>query len=147
LATVACASGLERLEACAALAEGRVAAAEGDERAVGQLKRAVELFASLELPLDAARAQLELARTLAASAPTAAVREGTLALATVERLGALPGADAAAGLLRGLGVAAARVASWGNVAHTPRGRGAGPARRRLLECPDRGAAGDQHAHR
>jgi DNA-binding CsgD family transcriptional regulator len=108
LATVARASGLERLEACAALADGRVAAAEGDERAVGQLKRAVELFASLELPLDAARAQLELARTLAASAPAAAVREGKLALTTFERLGALPDADAAAGLLRGLGVAAAR---------------------------------------
>jgi DNA-binding CsgD family transcriptional regulator len=108
LATVARASGLERLEACAALAEGRVAAAEGDERAVGRLKRSVELFASLELPLDAARAQLELARTLAASAPAAAVREGKLALATFERLGALPDADAAAGLLRGLGVAAAR---------------------------------------
>src|SRR5215212_5325514 len=80
LAAVAAASGLERLEACAALAEGRVAAVEGDERAVGQLKRAVELFASLGLPLDAARAQLELARTLAASAPAAAVREGKLAL-------------------------------------------------------------------
>lgn len=108
LATVARASGLERLEACAALAEGRVAAAEGDEGAVGQLKRAVELFASLELPLDAARAQLELARTLAASAPAAAVREGKLAVATFDRLGALPDADAAAGLLRGLGVAAPR---------------------------------------
>jgi DNA-binding CsgD family transcriptional regulator len=108
LATIARASGLERLEACAALAEGRVAAAEGDERAVGQLKRAVELFASLELPLDAARAQLELARTLVASAPAAAVREGKLAVATFERLGALPDADAAAGLLRGLGVAGAR---------------------------------------
>jgi DNA-binding CsgD family transcriptional regulator len=108
LATVARASRLERLEACATLAAGRVAAAEGDERAVGQLKRAVELFASLELPLDAARAQLELARTLAASAPAAAVREGKLALATFERLGALPDADATAGLLRGLGVAAAR---------------------------------------
>jgi DNA-binding CsgD family transcriptional regulator len=108
LATVARASRLERLEACAALAEGRVAAAAGDDRAVGRLKRAVELFASLELPLDAARAQLELARTLAASAPAAAVREGKLALATLERLGALPDADAAAGLLRGLGAAAPR---------------------------------------
>jgi DNA-binding NarL/FixJ family response regulator len=110
LATVARASGLERLEACAALAEGRVGATEGDERAVGQLKRAVELFASLELPLDAARAQLELARALAATAPAAAVREGKLALATFERLGALPDADAAAGFLRGLGVTAGR--SW-----------------------------------
>jgi len=108
LSTIARESGLERLEACAALAEGRVAAAQGDERAAGRLKRAVEVFASLDLPLDAARAQLELARTLAASAPAAAVREGKLAVATFERLGALPDADAAAGLLRGLGAAAGR---------------------------------------
>jgi DNA-binding CsgD family transcriptional regulator len=108
LATVARRSGLERLEACAALAEGRVAAAQGDERAVGRLKRGVELFAALDLPLEAARGQLELARTLAASAPAAAVREGKLAVAAFERLGALPDADAAAGLLRGLGARAGR---------------------------------------
>jgi DNA-binding NarL/FixJ family response regulator len=108
LTTIARTSGLQRLEACAALAEGRVAAAERDDQAVGQLKRAVELFASLDLPLDSARAQLELARALAASSPAAAAREGKLALATFDRLGALPDADAAAGLLRGLGVAAAR---------------------------------------
>ena len=120
LAMIARASGLERLEACAALAEGRVAAAEGDERAVGQLKRAVELFASLGLPLDAARAQVELARTLAASAPAAAAREGKLALATFERLGALPDADAAAGFLRGLGVAAGRAWPRGTTSLTRR---------------------------
>jgi DNA-binding CsgD family transcriptional regulator/tetratricopeptide (TPR) repeat protein len=108
LVTVAQASGLERLEACGALAQGRVAAAQGDERAVAQLKRAVELFASLDLPLEAARAQLELARTLAASAPAAAVREGKVAVATFERLGALPDADAAAGLLRTLGAGGGR---------------------------------------
>jgi DNA-binding CsgD family transcriptional regulator len=108
LATIARASGLERLEACAALAEGRVATAQGHERAVGQLKRAVELFGSLDLPLEAARAQLELARTLAESAPAAAVREAKLAVAKFERLGALPDADAAAGLLRGLGAATGR---------------------------------------
>jgi DNA-binding NarL/FixJ family response regulator len=108
LATIARDCGLQRLEACAALADGRVAAAAGNERAVSQLKRAVELFASLNLPLDAARAQLELARTLAPSAPAAAVREGKLAVATFERLGALADADAAAGLLRGLGAAAGR---------------------------------------
>lgn len=108
LATVAGESGLERLEACAALAEGRVAAAQGDKRAPGHLKRAVEMFASLDLPLEAARAQLELARTLAVSAPAAAVREGKLAVATFERLGALPDADAAADLLRRLGAATGR---------------------------------------
>src|SRR5215216_655999 len=115
-ATIALARGDAALaselgELCAegsALADPTCASAVGDERAVGQLKRGIELFASLELPLDAARAQLELARTLAASAPGAAVREGKLAVATFDRLGALPDADAAAGLLRGLGVAAPR---------------------------------------
>jgi DNA-binding NarL/FixJ family response regulator/tetratricopeptide (TPR) repeat protein len=136
LAAVARASGLERLEACAALAEGRVAAAEGDERAVGRLKRAVEQFASLELPLDAARAQLELARALAASAPAAAAREGKLALSTFERLGALPDANAAAGLLRGLGVAAAR--AWP--------RGATSLTRREHEVLDLLAEGCSNAH-
>ena len=108
LGMVARESGLERLEACAALADGRVRAAHGDERAAAQLTRAVELFASLDLPLEAARAQLELARTLATSAPAAAVREGKLAIAAFDRLGAIPDADAAAALLRSLGVAAAR---------------------------------------
>ena len=108
LATLARASGLERLEACAALGEGRVAAAQGDERAVGKLKHAVELFGSLDLPLEAGRAQLELARTLVESSPAAAVREAKLAVATFERLGALPDADAAAGLLRELGATAGR---------------------------------------
>jgi DNA-binding CsgD family transcriptional regulator/tetratricopeptide (TPR) repeat protein len=103
LATLVRASGLERLEACAALADGRVAAAQVDEQAVGSLKRAVELFGSLDLPLEAARAQLELARALAESAPAAAVREAKLAVATFDRLGALADADAASGLLRGLG--------------------------------------------
>jgi DNA-binding NarL/FixJ family response regulator len=85
-----------------------VAAAQDDERAAGQLTRAVELFASLDLPLDAARAQLALASALAASTPAAAVREAKLAVATFERLGARPDADAAAALLRGLGAAAGR---------------------------------------
>lgn len=120
LATVARASGLERLEGCAALAEGRVAAAQGDDRAVGQLKRAVELFSSLDLPLEAARAQLELARTLADPAPAAAVREAKLAVATFERLGALPDANAAAGLLRGLGAAAGRAWPRGTTSLTRR---------------------------
>jgi ATP/maltotriose-dependent transcriptional regulator MalT len=40
LATVAQASGVERLQACGVLAQGRVAAARGETRAVAQLKRA-----------------------------------------------------------------------------------------------------------
>lgn len=103
LGMIASESGLERLEACAALADGRVHAAQGDERAAALLRHAVELFASLDLPLEAARAQLELARMLATSARAAAVREGTLAVTAFDRLGARYDADAAAGLLRSLG--------------------------------------------
>jgi DNA-binding CsgD family transcriptional regulator/tetratricopeptide (TPR) repeat protein len=110
LVTIARESGLDRLEACAALADGRVRAAQGDERAPAALTRAVELFGSLGLPLEAARAQLELARALSTSAPAAATREGKLALAAFNRLGARADADAAAGLLRGFGVASGR--SW-----------------------------------
>jgi DNA-binding CsgD family transcriptional regulator len=108
LGRIARESGLERIEACAALANGRVHAAQGDKRAAVQLTRAVELFASLGLPLEAARTQLELARTLAESAPAAAVREGKLAITAFDRLGALSDADAAAGLLRSLGDSAGR---------------------------------------
>lgn len=108
LAAIARESGLDRLEACAAYADGRVFAAQGDERALPALARAAELFGSLDLPLEAARAQLDLARALSASAPAAAAREGKLALAAFERLGARRDADSAAGLLRDLGVTGGR---------------------------------------
>ena len=65
----------------------------------------MERFSALALPLEAARAQLELARALAPDAPAAAIAEARLALRTFERLGAARDADAAADLLRGLGVA------------------------------------------
>ena len=120
LEVIARESGLERLQACSALAEGRVVAAQGDERAAAQFARAVELFASLDLPLEAARAQLELARTLAQSAPAAAAREGKLALAAFDRLGALSDADASAALLRSLGVADGRAWPRGATALTRR---------------------------
>jgi DNA-binding NarL/FixJ family response regulator len=109
LAAIARDSGLDRLEACARLAEGRVRAAQGDDRAAAaSLKAAAEGFSALDLPLEAARAQLELARTLARPAPAAAAHEGTVALRTFDRLGARGDADAAAGVLRELGAAATR---------------------------------------
>jgi DNA-binding CsgD family transcriptional regulator len=108
LGFIASESGLERLEACAALADGCVCAAQGDERAAARLTRAVELFAFLDLPLEAARAQLELARALAEHAPAAAAREGRLAVTAFDRLGAQHDADAAAAVLRGLGHAGGR---------------------------------------
>jgi DNA-binding CsgD family transcriptional regulator/AraC-like DNA-binding protein len=110
LGEIARASGLEHLEACAALANGRVCVSEGDAQATVELTRAAERYGSLGFPLEAARAHLELGRALAESAPAAAVRECTLAISTFDRLGALSDADAAAGLLRQLGAATGR--SW-----------------------------------
>lgn len=88
-----------------ARAAGRVLAAEGDERASLRLQAALESLATLDLPLEAARTRLELARALATGAPDTAVVEARIAPGAFERLGAGRDADAAAGLLRGLGAA------------------------------------------
>ena len=103
LSGLAASSGDDRAAAGADLAAGRVRAAEGDERTSSHLRTALERFSKLELPLEAARAQLELARALAAEAPAAAEAEARLALRTFERLGAARDADAAADVLRGVG--------------------------------------------
>jgi DNA-binding NarL/FixJ family response regulator len=93
----------ELVQAFAELGAGRVAAAAGDRHAVGHLKRALEILATLSLPLEAARARLELARAVGPRSPDAAAGEARLALTAFERLGAARDADAAAALLRGLG--------------------------------------------
>ncbi len=98
----------ERATAAAALAQGRIAAAEGDPRASSRLQAALDAFTELGLPLEAARAQLELARVIAPAAPAGAIAEARAALAAFERLGAGHAADGAAALLRSLGVKAAR---------------------------------------
>jgi DNA-binding CsgD family transcriptional regulator/tetratricopeptide (TPR) repeat protein len=103
LAELATACGNERVGACAELAAGRVCTAEGNDRGASHLRAALERFSALELPLEAARAQLELARAVAPTAPAAAVTDARVALRAFERLGAARDADAAAGLLRGLG--------------------------------------------
>jgi DNA-binding CsgD family transcriptional regulator len=103
LAELAAACGLERVRAIADLASGRVAVAEGDGRARATLQRAFETFGALGLPLEMARAQLDLARALESTSPEAAVREGKVALGVFERLGAARDADAAGEFLRSLG--------------------------------------------
>ena len=93
-------------EAAAAFAErgtGRILAARLDATASAHLQDALQRFAALKLPLEAARAQLELARCLAERSPEAAVGEARLALGAFERIGAAADADAAGALLRGLG--------------------------------------------
>ena len=99
-----------RIRAGAELAAGRVRVAEGDPAAAAHLQAAIEAYSALDLPVDAARAQLELARALAAEAPAGAAAEARAALATFERVGATRHADAAAELLRKLGDAGGR--SW-----------------------------------
>jgi DNA-binding CsgD family transcriptional regulator len=103
LTALARSSGGERATAGTEFATGRVRAEEGDERATGHLQAALERFSALDLPLEAGRSRVELARALVPRAQEAAVAEARLALATFERLGASRDADAAAELLRGLG--------------------------------------------
>jgi DNA-binding NarL/FixJ family response regulator len=58
-----------------------------------------------EMPWEAARARLRIARAVAARNPEFAAREARLAMSTFERLGARTESDAAAALLRDLGIA------------------------------------------
>jgi DNA-binding CsgD family transcriptional regulator len=103
LETLASGASDELVRAFADLGAGRVLAAEGDERAAARLTRALEALSELNLPHEAGRARLELARTLAEGSPEAAAAEAKLALGAFERLGAAREADAAAALLRELG--------------------------------------------
>jgi DNA-binding CsgD family transcriptional regulator len=103
LARVAGASRDDVAAAFAELASGRVRAAEGDENAPGHFQAALRGFTALQLPLEAARAQRELARALVKDAPEAAVAEARLALRAFERIGAAADVDATAALLRSVG--------------------------------------------
>lgn len=96
-------AGGARAEAAAELASGVLGARAGDAGARAHLTHALELYASLELPLEAARCRLELARALAADSPDAAAYEGRLALQAFERVGATRDADAAGEVMRGIG--------------------------------------------
>jgi DNA-binding NarL/FixJ family response regulator len=60
-------------------------------------------FARAQLPLDLARARLEIAHALAERSPEVAVAEATAALVEFERLQAARYADVAGALLRSLG--------------------------------------------
>jgi DNA-binding CsgD family transcriptional regulator len=96
--------GRDHIAARAARAAARVSAARGEAgAAIGQLEAALERFSRLDLPLETARARLELARALAIAHPALAVDEAQRALAVFDRLGAAADADAAAALLRSLG--------------------------------------------
>jgi DNA-binding CsgD family transcriptional regulator/tetratricopeptide (TPR) repeat protein len=105
-----------RLDACAAchdavyptavraFARGRLAAACDDSAAPHWLRMATDEFAAAQLPLESARSQLELARVLAADVPDVARVEAKEALDCFVRLQAARYIDAAAALLRSLGL-------------------------------------------
>jgi DNA-binding CsgD family transcriptional regulator len=103
LAQVAIDSGSDRAGAAAVLAQGQVARADGHEDAPQCFERAVELFARVRMPLDAARARLELARALTESTREVAIDLARTARSQFEELGADRDADAASALLRELG--------------------------------------------
>jgi ATP/maltotriose-dependent transcriptional regulator MalT len=103
LEAIATRTGHPRLAATAALAAGRVALVAGDPSAREKLENSMEGFVRLEMPLDAARARLELARALRDEAPDVGAREARVALEAFERLGAARESDEAAALVRELG--------------------------------------------
>ena len=69
-----------------------------------RLAEALDAFEHQNLPFEAARTRLDLARTVAADDPQAAAVHAAGALRDLRRLGAAGEAAAAAALLRGLGV-------------------------------------------
>lgn len=100
------AGGARLISAHAALARGRVAAAEGRlDAAALHLEEALTCFGLLELPLEAARTRLDLARVVAPNQPALAISEARTALSLLDRLGASRDADQAAALLRTWGAA------------------------------------------
>lgn len=96
-----------RLGALAAGVRGRLAAARGDSAvAVPELQAALSRWAALGLPLEVARARVDLARVQLEHRPDAAIEHARSALGTFDSLGASLDADRAAALLRSLGVVA-----------------------------------------
>lgn len=95
--------GRDRVAALAVGAHGRIALAERREEAQLLLQEAVNRFAALGLRLDAARARLDLALSLATSSPEVAVDTARHARTELEALGALRDADDAASFMRSLG--------------------------------------------
>jgi ATP/maltotriose-dependent transcriptional regulator MalT len=88
---------------------------EQDDRAIAisHLEQALAAFGRLEMPLEAARTRLLLGQAFAEDDGEIAIAEARGALACFEKLSAARDADAAAALLRSLGVKAARTGPKG----------------------------------
>ena len=96
-------AGGEHLRGLFRFARGLVAGAEGSDPCP-DLDVALGHFDRAEMPWEGARARLQIARAVAVSQPAFAVSEARRAMATFERLGARTDCDAAAAVLRALGV-------------------------------------------
>jgi DNA-binding CsgD family transcriptional regulator len=93
------------LRGLSGLARGKLLMAAGHEGARSCLQGAIEAFSGGQMPVEAARVRVELARCLAVERPQAAVAEAQTALNALEELQASRDADEAAQLLRSLGAA------------------------------------------
>lgn len=91
------------LEACAALARGKLCLASGSGDAKACLREALSAFSRAQMPVELARARLELAKAAAEDQPEVAVVEAKAALEVFAHRMATRDADAAAALLRSLG--------------------------------------------
>ena len=92
------------IQAAAALARGRVCLVSGMGDPQVCLREALAGFARAQMPMELARSRLELATALATEHPEVALAEARSALDGFERLQAARDVDAAAALLRSLGV-------------------------------------------
>jgi ATP/maltotriose-dependent transcriptional regulator MalT len=103
LREVASRSGASLSKAYAEFSKGCLALVdENHHAAVGCFEESLSLFGRLDLPLEAARARLGLARALAPGQLDLAVGEARTALSALDRLGSAE-ADTAAALLRSWG--------------------------------------------
>ena len=80
--------------------QGRALAAASDSAAKGHLDAALREFVRLEMPFEAARTRLILARALREADPEVAEAEARSALAVFENLGAVPDAESTTTVLR-----------------------------------------------
>jgi ATP/maltotriose-dependent transcriptional regulator MalT len=96
--------GSHYLEAVAALARGRVCLATGTGDPQACLRDALSRFAKAQMPMEVAHSRLELANALLTERPEVAMSEARTALEAFDRLQAARHADAAAAVLRTLGV-------------------------------------------
>ena len=103
LAELAARAGGDYLEGLSRFARGLLVQAEGGDP-VPDLDIALGHMDRAEMPWEAARARLEIARAVAGRNPEFAAHEARLAMSTFERLGARTESDAAAAVLRELGI-------------------------------------------